>query len=197
MDPRSIEFPFRLHVPRTEGALADLIRALGFSCIRCGECCRAKSGDEHLVLVSPDEVREIAVAGGGSWESVAEPFPCFTPHGSAGSHTFEWCLRREGDRCRFLRERGGFPACSVYLSRPWICRTYPFVLEGEDLLVYPCPGLSRAEATMEAEAMAADLLARQCFEREEEERVRKVFEGSPLPQGRVVIDGDGMKVLHG
>ena len=194
MDPRNEALPARYPIPPGEGGLTVLLRNVGFSCTRCGECCRGKSGDDHLVLVSPHEVRRIIGSTGRRWEKVAEPFPCFICHGDTGSHTFEWCLRRDGNRCRFLGEEGG---CSIYPSRPWICRTYPFVLEGDILQVYPCPGPGTMLAPEEAEALAADLFARQRFEREEEERVREVLAGNQLPPGRVVIDGEGVKVLHG
>ncbi len=194
MDPRNEALPARYPIPPGEGGLAALLMTVGFSCTRCGGCCRGESGDDHLVLVAPNEVRTITRSAGARWEEVAEPFPCFIRHGEAGSHTFEWCLRRDGNRCRFLGEEGG---CGIYPSRPWICRTYPFVLEGDTLQVYPCPGLGTMLATEEAVAMAADLFARQRFEREEEERIRSVLAGTPLPPGRVVIDGEGVKVLHG
>jgi Fe-S-cluster containining protein len=194
MDPRNDALPARYPVPPGEGGLETLLTTLGFSCTRCGECCHGESGDDHLVLVAPHEVREITRSAGSRWEDVAEPFPCFIRHGDAGSHTFEWCLRRDGNRCRFLGEEGG---CSIYPSRPWICRTYPFVLEGDILQVYPCPGLGTMLTTEEATALAADLFARQRFEGEEEDRVRRVLAGPPLPPERVVIDGEGVKILHG
>ena len=194
MDPRSGAVRARFPIPPGEGGLAALLETLGFSCTRCGECCRGESVDDHLVMVTPDEVRGIIGASGCPWEEIAEPFPCFTRHGEAGSHTFEWCLKREGGRCTFLGEEGG---CRIYSSRPWICRTYPFVLEGGVLVVYPCPGLGKEMAAADAEALAADLLARERFEREEEDRVREVLVATPLPPERVVIDGDGVKVLYG
>jgi Fe-S-cluster containining protein len=192
MDPNKGAVRTRVPVPPGEGGLAGLLEILGFSCIRCGECCRGESWDDHLVLVAPHEVREIISASGEQWEEVAEPFPFFIPHGEAGSHTFEWCLQRKGTRCRFLGKEGG---CDIYSARPWICRTYPFVLEGGDLLVYSCPGLGQEITLAEAEVLAADLSARERFEREEEDRVRSVLAGTPLPPERVVIDGEGVKVL--
>jgi len=194
MDPRNEASAARYPVPPGEGGLAALIRTLGFSCTRCGECCRGESGDDPLVLVTPAEVREIIRSDGSRWEEVAEPFPCFIRHGESGSHTFEWCLRRDGDRCRFLGEEGG---CGIYTSRPWICRTYPFVLDEGDLLVFPCPGLGTELTAAEAEALATDISARERFEREEEDRIRSVLARTPLPSGRLVIDGEGVKVLHG
>jgi Fe-S-cluster containining protein len=192
MEPRNDALPARYPVPPGEGGLATLLMTLGFSCTRCGECCRGESGEDHLVLVAPHEVREIARSAGARWEDVAEPFPCFIRHGEAGSHTFEWCLRREGNSCRFLGEAGG---CGIYSSRPWICRTYPFVLDEGDLLVFPCPGLGTGLTPAEAEVLAAELSARERFEREEEDRIRSVLARAPLPQERVVIDGEGVKVL--
>jgi Fe-S-cluster containining protein len=194
MDPRSGAVGARFPIPPGEGGLAALLKTLGFSCTRCGECCRGESTDDPLVMVTPHEVRGIIGTSGCPWEEIAEPFPCFTCHGKAGSHTFEWCLKREGGRCRFLGEEGG---CRIYPARPWICRTYPFVLDEGVLVIYPCPGLGKEMAAMEAEALAADLRARERFEREEEDRVREVLAANPLPPERVVIDGEGVKVLYG
>jgi Fe-S-cluster containining protein len=194
MDPRSGAVQARFPIPPGEGGLAALLETLGFSCTRCGECCRGESTDDHLVLVTPPEVRGIIGVSGGSWEETAEPFPCFTRHGEAGSHTFEWCLKREGFRCGFLGEEGD---CRVYSARPWICRTYPFVLDEGCLVVYPCPGLGKGMTPAEAGTLAADLRARDRFEREEEDRVREVLAENPLPPERVVIDGEGVKVLYG
>lgn len=192
MDPHSGAVLARFPIPSGEGGLAALLQTLGFSCTRCGECCRGESVDDHLVLVTPREVRGIIRTFGDSWEEIAEPFPFFTSHGEAGFHTFEWCLKREGGRCKFLGKEGG---CGIYPARPWICRTYPFVLDECGLVVYPCPGLGKGMTAAEAEAIAADLRARERFDREEEDRVREVLAANPLPPGRVVIDGEGVKVL--
>ena len=194
MDPRKEALPARYPIPPGEGSLATLLTTMGFSCTRCGGCCRGESGDDHLVMVAPHEVREILRSAGARWDEVAEPFPCFIRHGEAGFHTFEWCLRRNGDRCRFLDAESG---CAIYPSRPWICRTYPFVIDEGELLVFPCPGLGAELTIAEAEVLAAELSARERFEREEEDRIRSVLTRAPLPPERVVIDGEGVKVLHG
>jgi len=130
--------------------LADEIRWIGFSCRRCGACCRAGQGDTGFVFISHDEVAAIVTAGAGSWDEVAAPWPDFVLCGDGSAVTFGWCLRQEEGRCRFLGEDG----CTRYECRPWICRTYPFSLAEGELSVSDCPGLGSAISREEALILA-------------------------------------------
>jgi len=173
-----------------ESIAAD-IRKIGFSCLRCGTCCREDADDSGLVFASHDEVEALVACGAGEWEEVAEPYPDFTPCGYGASVTFGWCLRHREGLCRFLSNGG----CAMYPARPWICRTYPFALLDGDLVVSDCPGLGGAISGEEALALAVDLLERARFESEEEERVRRIFPTIRIPQGkRCVVDGSGLRV---
>jgi hypothetical protein len=100
-----------------------------------------------------------------------------------------WALVRDEDgACRFHDgER-----CTVYDARPWICRTYPFMLDGDRLLVSDCPGLGASMTSTEARAIAVELLARQAAEEDEAERVRSVCASAELPpEGTPVVDAEG------
>mgnify|MGYP006269487595 CR=1 FL=1 len=132
-------------------ALAAEIRAIGFSCRRCGACCRPGPDDSGVVFTSRDEVEALVATGAGSWDEVADPYPEFLSWGDGSAVTFGWCLRHEGGRCRFLSER----SCSRYRARPWICRTYPFALEEGELSVSDCPGLGEPISGEDALALAA------------------------------------------
>ena len=177
-------------IPSTESIAAD-IQKIGFSCQRCGACCRSGPDDSGLVFASHDEVEVLVASGAGAWEEVAEPYPDFTPCGDGASVTFGWCLRHEEGRCRYLSNGG----CALYPARPWICRTYPFALVDGDLVVSDCPGLGGSISEAGALALAVDLLERARFEREEEERVRRIFPTIRIPEGkRFVVDGSGLRV---
>ncbi|CVK32595.1 YkgJ family cysteine cluster protein [Methanoculleus bourgensis] len=115
----------------------DQVGSIGFGCRGCGACCRRVAEDSNLVIVSPAEVRAIMAATGMAWDEIAEPYPDFIDAGNGGEYTLAWCIRRTADACIFLRDG----RCSIYAHRPWICRTYPFMLVDDDLLVSECPGL--------------------------------------------------------
>ncbi len=53
------------------------------------------------------------------------------------------------------------------------------------------PGVNEAGR---AEVLAGELVKRRQAETEEEEKVREIMKKVSMPQGKVVIDGEGMKV---
>jgi hypothetical protein len=171
--------------------LAAEIQRIGFSCRRCGACCRPCHDDPGLVFASHNEVEALVASGAGSWDEVAVPFPEFIPLGNGSSVTFGWCLRQEKGRCRFLSGWG----CSVYPARPWICRTYPFILENRGLTVSDCPGLGEHISPEEAMALAEDLLERARFEAGDEEGIKRILASARIPEGkRCVVDASGMRI---
>jgi hypothetical protein len=127
-----------------------------------------------------------------AWDKVAEPYPDFISADNGGEYTLAWCLRRTADACIFLRDG----RCSIYARRPWICRTYPFMLVDDDLAVSECPGLGAPLTPLDARDAAADLCRRQAAEAVEEAGIRAVFHEATVPPGkRAVIDSEGVKVL--
>ena len=172
--------------------LATEIQAVGFSCRRCGACCRPGEEDSGLVFLSHDEVEALVASGAGPWDEVAAPWPDFVPCGENSAVTFGWCLRHEGGRCGLLSDEG----CTRYAARPWICRTYPFALVDGELCVSDCPGLGMSISREDALRLAGDLLRRAGFEAEDEKRVRRAFGAALIPAGRrCVVDGAGMRIL--
>ncbi len=169
--------------------LARRIQDIGYSCTRCGECCR---GTDNLVMVSPDEITRMTAETGRDASIVAEPYPEYIETGDGGSITFEWALRKNEAGCGLFS--GGL--CTAYPARPWICRTYPFRLEEECLVVSSCPGIGGEISREDAWELAGLLLQRRGIEQREEEQVRRVLSSTRLPPGcRVLIDSRGMKVL--
>ncbi|HDR72373.1 MAG TPA: YkgJ family cysteine cluster protein [Methanoculleus sp.] len=177
-----------------ESALAARIKAIGFRCRQCGECCRAVARESNLVMVGPTEIRRICGATGRKWREIAEPYPEFLEDGQGTRFTFGWCLTRTADRCMFL-EHG---RCTIYDHRPWICRTYPFMLGEEGLMVFECPGLGGNIADTEARALAHALLARKRAEDEEYAAIKAHF-ATMRPSGSrtLVIDSEGHTTIHG
>lgn len=173
------------------------IREAAFSCIRCGTCCQETEPGSNLVLVSPDEVRRIMNATSLSFDEIAEPYPDTIREGEK-EYTLGWAVRREGNRCRFFISG----LCEIYNSRPWICRTYPFMLDNGNLLISPCNGIgtepSGFNETPVVDQLITDLNNRQNAERTEEERIAEVLSRITVPAGRlVVIDGEGMRIING
>jgi Fe-S-cluster containining protein len=183
-----------MEIPGNDPALKDLadeIRSVGFSCRRCGACCRSGQDDPGLVFASHDEVLALVALGAGAWDEVAAPYPDFVPCGNGSAVTFGWCLRHDEGRCRFLAREG----CTTYPARPWICRTYPFALVDGELIVSDCPGLGWPISEAGALSLAGDLLERARFEAGDEERVRRVFASVRVPDGRrCVVDGSGLRI---
>lgn len=168
--------------------LASEIEAAGFACTACGDCCRGAGEDGSLVMVSRDEARAVAAAASIPFDEAVVPYPGAVEVRGRLCR-IGWALAREdGGACRFHGEDG----CAVYAARPWICRTYPFMLDGDRLAVSECPGLGRPISRADALALAADLLARRAAEEDEAVRVRRVAASAALPgDGTVVLDAEG------
>jgi hypothetical protein len=172
--------------------LAARIQEIGFSCTRCGACCQGTSVDDNLVMVYPREIAGLAACAGSAPRDFTEPYPETVLTEQGGCITFEWCLKRTPEGCIFLDG----VRCRVYGARPWICRTYPFMLSGDDLVIAPCEGLGSALTLEEARDLADLLIARKDAELTEEERVRAVLSSRTIPPGKkVLVDGTGIMVL--
>jgi Fe-S-cluster containining protein len=174
--------------------LAGSIRRIGFACRGCGTCCGPSGGDAGRVLVSPPEIRALIAVSGDEWGDAVEPYPEWIDGPDESRYTLAWCLKHGEKGCRF--NVGG--RCRIYSARPWICRTYPFMLDGNRLLVSECPGLGGHIAEEDAYTLASMLMDRQVAEFAEEERLKPHIAQAHIPSGsRAVIDGEGVKVLHG
>jgi hypothetical protein len=143
-------------------------------------------------MLSPEEIGWLAEETGLEPEKIATPYPEHVETRDGGSITFEWAVRKHGSGCRFF----SMGSCSAYAARPWICRTYPFMLDNGRLVVSPCPGIGGKMSWEEAWDLAGLLLERRRAEQTEEEKVRHVLSACRIPAGcRVLIDGRGVKVL--
>jgi Fe-S-cluster containining protein len=137
--------------------LAKEISDIGFKCQSCGQCCY---GEDNSVVVFPFEIKEILTATRLDWLEAVQPPEegewdidgCF--------HTLEWRLRKEGLSCRFLKDN----RCSIYESRPILCRTYPFYLNQGVLKCSECMGLGSDIDPEDAKKLAERLLERSITE---------------------------------
>lgn len=170
-------------------ALADEIARIGFACTRCGDCCRGAGEEASLVMVSRGEARAVADAAGLSFADAVVPYPDEVGVRGRTCH-LGWALARDGSgACRYHDGAG----CSVYRARPGICRTYPFMLDGERLVVSECRGLGRPIDRRATRALAEALVARRSDEEHEAQRVRALLAHAELPaSGPVVVDAEGV-----
>lgn len=112
--------------------LVEKVRATKFSCQHCAECC---SGANNEVMVTPDEVFKLMEATGLEFLDIAEPYPEWMEFPDGTKITFGWVLKRGVDgNCMFLEKNH----CRVYKNRPHICKTYPFMLTSDGLIVSEC-----------------------------------------------------------
>lgn len=171
------------------------IAETGFSCTRCGACCLGLGVEASLVMVTPPEIRAIMGVTGLGWDEIVEPFPESLTTTGGATYTFEWALRRREGRCIFAES----DRCTIHPHRPWICRTYPFMLDRDRLIWSECNGYGCSRpVTGEDLALAGDLIGRRDAEALEEIKVKEIYKNAAIPAGcSVVIDGEGMKVLDG
>jgi Fe-S-cluster containining protein len=166
------------------------VEKAGFSCLRCGACC---SGSGNEVSVSPPEIDRICRISGLFREEIAEPYPVWLDFPDGRKYTFGWVLKRgEDTNCIFLRDG----QCLIYEYRPHLCRTYPFMPDGDKLLISECPGTGTVERTEQASVIAADIIQRQNAEEEEFEGTKAQYQkhcNTSAPN--VVFDSEGCHPL--
>lgn len=205
-DPRSNSDSVTLEdaVSLDVDAIADIVESVGFECTDCGECCT--SGDGPLaVTVFPDERRRLADATDAMPDDVTEPSPF------GDEETFEWTVRRDACGDCFFHEGD---ACSVYESRPAVCRTYPFAVRFDDttdaqrtfelddgsgatLVVGECEGTGREITRDEALELAREVKKRAVKEEREARETVERYERIEPPDGMVVVhDSEGAHIVE-
>lgn len=143
-------------------------------------------------MAGRDEVECISRVLGMPLEEVAEPYPETVEIHGARVRLGWALLRDEAGACRW---HGG-NRCTVYAYRPHLCRTYPFMLDGDRLTVSECPGIGAPLTDEEALAIARDLLLRRDAEEEDAREIRgRIAAASLSPGADVVIDSWGVTPL--
>lgn len=104
------------------GSLADLVRATGFGCIRCGSCCTRAVGG-HVFLLDRD-IPRISRIDPSALEPAPDPEFCDQ---DGTLYVSGYAVRTKGDpagSCWFLDGR----MCRIYDERFSACRIYPHML---------------------------------------------------------------------
>ena len=115
-----------------------------FRCIRCGICCGDTKDKSRHVLLLKNEVEQIAKATGRQIFNFAAKIEDNAPY------SYKMKKRKNG-KCVFLENN----RCTIYSSRPLICRFYPFELQvSQDrkyqfLFTKECPGIMRGRMLSE------------------------------------------------
>ncbi len=117
------------------GVFAKEILKSGFSCARCGWCCRENFKiritkdilrPSNAISIFPDDIRHIASGTGLKWDEIAQPdsYSCLSDRDNLWA--IGWILRRNDEgECVFYKEG----SCMIYELRPMICRCYPYFLD--------------------------------------------------------------------
>ena len=170
-----------------EKELAIQIKATGFECRKCAQCCRAEFGD-NTVIVFPSEIRNISEKTRLFRDDFILPSPSDDRDSKGKIHTFEWILKKNSD-CIFLKN--GF--CEIYECRPHICSTYPFYLLDGKLEVSECMGIGGNISSKKSLELAALLKERYTTEIKESITLLERFNGFiPSGSGSVCVhDSEG------
>jgi Fe-S-cluster containining protein len=170
-----------------EKKLADSIKATGFKCRKCAQCCMSEFGD-NTVIVSPSQIIKISDRSGLKHDDFVIPTPSDDRDQDGNIHTFEWVLKKNGG-CIFLKEK----LCEIYECRPFICMTYPFYLLDGKLEVCECMGLGGNINDRESLELAGLLKERYVLEIEESIALLEKFNGfNPVGSGKVCVhDSEG------
>ena len=148
-------------------SIASQIMSIGFECTHCGKCCRGSYGDnsvllnsEDLCLLEKNSLRDEFVIPMADFS--AESHDCQLVDENGSLHTFGWVLRRTPDLdCVFL---GTDSRCRIYDYRPYLCRTYPFLLNEGNLEVCECEGLGKPISPEAAKELAIHIVHRKSVE---------------------------------
>lgn len=129
------------------GVYAREILNSGFSCARCGWCCKENfsiritheiSRPSNAISIFPGDIRCIIKGTGMKWEEIAQPDTYSCLWDGEKIRAIGWILKRNDSyECVFYRDG----SCTVYEWRPMICRCYPFFIGERCVDIMHCKGL--------------------------------------------------------
>lgn len=174
-------------------SIASRIRDIGFSCIQCGNCCRARCSDNRVMLLKQDilNLSKNAVLSSGEFSlpfipaevedalnsisNLSDLIPYLDKDGNV--HSFGWMLKRKKNGDCFFLEKSDRPyRCTIYDFRPALCQTYPFYLEECELHTSECEGLGSSISYDNSLLLARLVLERYMLELEERILVYQRYE---------------------
>jgi Fe-S-cluster containining protein len=130
---------------------------LVFECSRCGLCCGDTKEKTRHILILESETNAISTETCLPKEAFTEQIADKTPY------FFEMKKNKEG-KCFFLKNN----QCSIYASRPLICRFYPFELKFDQHkeqhvfnFTLECPGIGKGKNLVRKDFEVLFLLARE------------------------------------
>jgi len=179
-----------LGIKFTTEFICNEVQKIGFSCKGCADCCRDNGNIEETIFVGPEEIRDIASFTKLEWDEIVTPFPEIIKIPEGGSVTFGWSLKRKDGACLFLVEN----RCSIYEVRPRICATYPFMIDEDHLVIFPCNGLTYPIERNDALEISERLMDRFYKENKEDKKMQEYYLLKPVYSEKLcVIDSEGIK----
>ena len=173
--------------------IEDILKKTGFRCMMCGECRTETTSDSNLILLSASETNDIIKATGMKREEIVDPYPESFDIGDC-KVTFAWCLKRKDKKCIFLKNDN---RCSIYKNRPWICRTYPFMLTDDELIISECVNKGLIISDDEVAIQADSVIDRKEKEEMEYIDINKIYGKTDLTGIKsCVIDSEGVKKIE-
>jgi len=116
-----------------------------FRCVKCGICCGDTKEKTRHILLLRTEAEQVAKTTSQPVSKFAVKIRNKTPY------VYEMKKRAEDEKCFFLENN----RCTIYSSRPLICRFYPFELKISHngkytfLFTEECPGISKGRILSE------------------------------------------------
>jgi len=141
-------------------------------------------------MASLEEIRLISKGSWLAWDIIAEPYPKIIDDPCGDCFTHWGYLRSQNIDCCFLRDG----LCTVDVNRPRICRTCPFMLDGDNVVDSECEDLGQVIYQQEPPLLYASPWAQ--MDRREGGRIRKFLQQYQMPSDVfVVIDYEGIRVI--
>ncbi len=161
MDAASLRRGIERLIHTHSSVFANTIQNSGFSCKRCGWCCRENfniritstiSRPSNAISIFPDDIRRIIKGTGMKWDEIAQPDIYSCLFDGEKIMAIGWILRcNDVGECVFYRNQ----ACIIYRWRPMICRCYPFFMDERGVEVMHCEsGVGNEMTKKSAEEMA-------------------------------------------
>ena len=119
----------------------DYPKRVHFNCTKCGRCCGDTNTRVRHILILEREAEQVS-------EITSKPIEEFATNIEGNEpYVYEMKKTKSEGRCLFLKQN----TCTIYASRPLICRFYPFQLRAVKNRIYrfscteECPGMNRGK----------------------------------------------------